>query len=85
VLAAVESLKARWRDEFPSIEAMPKTVEHVFRLLFPDPGLSFQRGELHSGLAHDLEQAIADIYDRMVASQHPEGPEARRTDSQVRA
>jgi hypothetical protein len=83
VLAAVESLKARWRDEFPSIEGMPKTVENVFRLLFPDPGLSFQRGELHSGLAYDLEQAIADIYDRMVASQHPEGPEARRTDTQV--
>lgn len=83
MIAAVDSLKARWRDEFPSIEGMPKTVDNVFRMLFPDPGLSLQRGEMYSGLAYDLEQAIVGIFDRMVASQHPEGSEARRTDTQV--
>jgi len=83
-LAAIEALKARFRDSLPTIEAMPRTVEGLFRLLFPDPGLSFQHGEMQGGLARDLELAIADIFDRMVASQHPEGqPEARRTDAQV--
>lgn len=83
-LSAVEALRSRWRDALPSIDhAPPKTVDSVFRMLFPDPGLSFQRGEMHSGLAHELEQAIASIFDRMVASQHSEGAEARRTDAQV--
>jgi hypothetical protein len=82
-VGAIESLKVRWRDSLAAIEAMPKTVEGVFHLLFPDPGLSFQRGEMQAGLARDLELAIADIFDRMVASQHPDGPEARRTDAQV--
>jgi len=82
-IGAIESLKVRWRDSLRAIDAMPKTVEGVFHLLFPDPGLSFQRGEMQAGLARDLDLAIADIFDRMVASQHPEGPEARRTDAQV--
>jgi hypothetical protein len=83
VLGAIESLKARWRDSLPAIDQIPKTVEGVFRTLFPDPGLSFQRGEMRGGVARDLEHAIADIFDRMVTSQHPEGPEARRTEAEV--
>jgi len=82
-LGAIESFKVRWRGSLPAIDASPKTVEGVFNLLFPDPGLSFQRGEMRPGLARDLDHAIADIFDRMVTSQHPDGPEARRTDAQV--
>lgn len=82
-LGAIESLKVRWRDSLPAIDAIPKTVEGVFHLLFPDPGLSLQRGEMRAGLARDLDHAVADVFDRMVASQHPDGPEARRTDAQV--
>lgn len=83
MLGAIESFKVRWRNSLPAIDAIPKTVEGVFRLLFPDPGLSFQHGEIRAGLARDLDNAIADIFDRMVTSQHPDGPEARRTDAQV--
>jgi hypothetical protein len=81
--AAVETQRLRWRDSLPEIEQLPNTVEGIYHSLFPDPGLSFQRGEMRSGLAHDLDHAIADIFDRMVSSQHPEGPEARRNDSEV--
>jgi hypothetical protein len=83
IISAVETLRARWHDALDSFDGMPKTVEHVFRTLFPDPGLSFQRGETYSGLAYDFDAAIADIFDRMVASQQPEGPEERRNDTEV--
>ena len=82
-LSVVDALRARWRDALPSVDHRPNTVDGVFRVLFPDTGLSFQRGDMCSGLARDLEQAISSIFDRMVASQHSEGVEARRTDAQV--
>jgi Protein of unknown function (DUF3037) len=82
-LSAIESLKTRWKNSLPAIDTMPTTVDGVFRLLFPDPGLCFQRGETNGGIARDLELAIADIFDRMVTSQHPDGSDARRTDAQV--
>ncbi len=82
-VAAVAELQARWRNSFPTLEDVPKTLEHLCRLLFPDPGLSLQCGEIFSGLAHDVNGAVTDIFERMVTSQHPEGIEARRNDAQV--
>jgi hypothetical protein len=83
VLAGLEALQARLRDALPSVDDAPRTLDQLYRSLFPDPGLSLQRGETFSGLANDLSTAIADVFDRMVSSQHPEGPEVRRNDGQV--
>jgi Protein of unknown function (DUF3037) len=83
MLSAVEAMQARMRDALPAVDDVPKTLDHLFRFLFPDPGLSLQRGETFSGLAGDLDAAITDIFERMVSSQHPEGPDVRRNDSQV--
>lgn len=82
-MTALSTMQDRWRNALPSVDDMPQTLEHLCRLLFPDPGLSLQQGEMLSGLASDLGAAITDIFERMVSSQHPEGPEARRNDSQV--
>jgi len=83
MMATVAAFQSRWRDSPPSVDDVPKTLDHLCRLLFPDPGLSLQCGETLSGLAHDLNAAVTDIFDRMVTSQHVEGSEARRNDNQV--
>jgi hypothetical protein len=83
MMATVTAFQSRWRDSLPSVDDVPKTLEHLCRLLFPDPGLSLQCGEMLSGLAHDLNAAVTDIFERMVTSQHAEGSEARRNDNQV--
>jgi hypothetical protein len=83
MMATVAAFQSRWRNSLPSVDDGPNTLEHLCRLLFPDPGLSLQCGETLSGLAHDLNAAVTDIFDRMVTSQHVEGSEARRNDNQV--
>lgn len=82
-MAAVSVLQSRWRDSLSLGNDSPKSLEHLCRFLFPDPGLSLQCGETFSGLAHDLNAAVTDIFERMVTSQHPEGVESRRNDAQV--
>jgi hypothetical protein len=83
MMAAVAGLQACWRDSLPSTDDVPKTLEHLCKFIFPDPGLSLQYSETFSGLAHDLNASVTDIFERMVTSQHPEGTEARRNDNQV--
>jgi hypothetical protein len=82
-MAAVAALQSRWRDSLSLGNDFPKSLEHLCRFLFPDPGLSLQCSETLSGLTHDLNDALMDIFERMVTSQHPEGVEARRNDAQV--
>lgn len=83
VMSAVDRLQAQLCSALPSIDDSPKTIEQLCRQLFPDPGLSLKGGDTFSGLTHDLQEAATGIFERMVASQHPEGMEARRNDSQV--
>jgi len=82
-MAAIAALQSRWRDSFSLGDDFPKSLEHLCRFLFPDPGLSLQCGATFSGLTHDLNAALMDIFERMVTSQHSEGVEARRNDAQV--
>ena len=63
--------------------SMPKDVNEMTTHLVPDTGLSIQFGTMLAGITEDAEEALAVIFDRMVASQYPRRRHEQRTDDQV--
>ena len=67
---------------FPLTEA-PQTVARFIARIWPDQGLSFLAGPVLAGVTDDPEDAIIDIFDRMVASQYAANRTEKRDDEDV--
>jgi Protein of unknown function (DUF3037) len=80
---AVASLQAYLERGVLDPRQTPTDAVGVVQQFWPDRYLSFRSGELLGGVAHDLNAAVREIFDRFVASQFVRKLHERRDERQL--
>jgi Protein of unknown function (DUF3037) len=81
--AAVKQMQERWESGLPEMWDLPADVGGVVAAIWPDTGLSFQAGPVLAGLARNLDETLAAIFERMVSSQGERPRWEKRSDEDV--
>jgi len=81
--SAVTELNRSWKELLPKIDQRPASLRELSHLLVPDPDLTFQFGEMLSGVTENLDEALSRHFERLVTSQAPSESGGRRSDQEV--
>jgi hypothetical protein len=80
---SIEQLRDGWQDSFPALRDLPPDVGVLATKIWPDTGLGLRLGPVLAGVTDDPAETAEALFDRLVTSRQPCGPEERRTDRDV--
>jgi hypothetical protein len=80
--SALERQEERWKENLFSSQS-ESNLRSITKMIWPDAEMSFRTGEILAGIADDLDNVLASIFERKVTFQYEKNRVERRSDDEV--